>query len=487
MCKFGSTWRRVAGMLVMVMFAAGLAMQAGQSSKRSWVPSSPLKPNIVFILADDLGYGDLGCYGQKKIRTPNLDRMASQGIRFTSFYAGSTVCAPSRCALMTGLHTGHCLIRGNAKVALRPEDVTVAELLHNTGYRTGLIGKWGLGNENTTGVPPKQGFDIFLGYLDQTHAHDYYTSFLWRYDARTGFDEKQLFPENEEGRKVIYSHDLFTTAATNFVRVSKPDQQNSFRPFFLYLAYTIPHANNEETRRSGNGMEVPSDEPYSNEPWPQPEKNKAAMITRLDADVGKLLDTLKSLNIDEDTVVFFSSDNGPHKEGGGDPKFFDSSGPLRGIKRDLYEGGIRVPLIARWPGRIKSRQVNDQAWAFWDVLPTLTEIAGVTPPTNIDGISMLPTLLGRPQTNHHDFLYWEFHERGFQQAARMGPWKALRLEVGGPLELYNLDRDIGEQHNVASEHPDVVAKFETYFKTARTDSEQWPIRPRSEKKGKKKQ
>ncbi len=478
-------WRGLAGGLLALVVAAALQTQA-QTSRSAYVPSSPLKPNVILILADDLGYGDLGCYGQQKIRTPNLDRMASQGMRFTSFYAGSTVCAPSRCALMTGLHTGHCLIRGNAKVPLRPEDLTVAKLLQNAGYRTGLVGKWGLGNENSTGVPQKQGFDVFLGYLDQTHAHDYYPAFLWRYDRRTGFDDKQLLPENDDGKKGIYSHDLFTAAATNFVRINKPEQQNGFRPFFLYLAYTIPHANNEETRRSGNGMQVPSDAPYSSEPWSQPERNKAAMITRLDTDVGKLLDTLKTLNIDEDTVVFFSSDNGPHKEGGGDPKFFDSSGPLRGIKRDLYEGGIRVPLIVRWPGHIKSRQVNDQPWAFWDVLPTLAEIAGAKPPTNIDGISMLPSLLGRPQTNHHDFFYWEFHERGFQQAARMGPWKAVRLELGGPLELYNLEQDIGEQHNVAADHPDIVAKFEAYFKTARSDSEHWPVKPRMEQKGKQK-
>jgi arylsulfatase A-like enzyme len=479
------SWASLPKVLAVACSVVGL--QAGAhaaQNKPAAVPSSPLKPNIVFILVDDLGYGDLGCYGQEKIRTPNLDRMANQGTRFTSFYSGSTVCAPSRCALMTGLHTGHCLVRGNAKVPLRPEDVTVAELLKSAGYRTGLIGKWGLGNDDTTGVPQKQGFDVFLGYLDQTHAHDYYTPFLWRYDARTGFDEKQLFPENDEGKNLIYTHDLFTMAATNFARVSKPDQQNKFRPFFLFLSYTIPHANNEETRRSGNGMQVPSDAPYSNETWSQPEKNKAAMITRLDSDVGKLFDTLKELNIDDDTVVFFSSDNGPHKEGGGDPKFFESSGPLRGIKRDLYEGGIRVPMIVRWPARIKPRQVNDQPWAFWDILPTLAGIAGVTAPREIDGISMLPTLLGRTQTNRHDFFYWEFHERGFQQAARMGPWKALRLELDKPLELYNLQNDIGEQQNVAAGHPDIVARFEEYFKTARTESAHWPVRPKAEKKGK---
>ena len=280
---------------------------------------------------------------------------------------------------MTGLDTGHALIRGNALVPLRPQDLTVAELLQQGGYRTALIGKWGLGNPDTTGVPQKKGFDEFLGYLDQVHAHDYYTDYLWRYDPRTdakpGYDGRVEFPENRDGKKGMYMDDLFTTAALNFVRINKPESLNHYRPFFLYLAYTIPHANNEEGQRTGNGMEVPSDAPYSNEPWPQTEKNKAAMITRLDTYVGQLLDKLKELKIDESTVVFFTSDNGPHKEGGVDPDFFNSGGPLRGIKRDLYEGGIRVPLIVRWPGEIKPGTVNDQPWAFWDFLPTAAEIA----------------------------------------------------------------------------------------------------------------
>jgi len=232
--------------------------------------SAARKPNIIFILADDLGYGDLGCYGQTKIKTPNLDQLAADGMRFTSFYAGSTVCAPSRCALMTGLHTGHALIRGNAKVALRSQDRTVAVILKQAGYRTGLIGKWGLGNEQTTGVPQKQGFEDFIGYLDQTHAHDYYTDYLWRYDpptdAKPGYDGRMDFPENQGGKQGLYMNDLFTTAALNYVHINKPDQFNNYRPFFLYLAYTIPHANNEEGQRTGNGMQVPSDAPYSNQP-----------------------------------------------------------------------------------------------------------------------------------------------------------------------------------------------------------------------------
>ena len=438
--------------------------------------STAAKPNIIFILADDLGYGDLGCYGQTNIQTPNLDKLAAEGIRFTDFYAGSTVCAPSRCSLMTGLHTGHSWIRGNGTQALRPEDLTVAELLKAAGYHTGLIGKWGLGNEHSSGLPQKKGFDEFAGYLDQVHAHDYYTSYLWRHDPRTGFDGQQPLYENLAGKKGLYTHDMFTTAALNFVRINKPDRSNKYQPFFLYLAYTIPHANNEEGQRSGNGMQVPSDAPYSSEPWNQVEKNKAAMITRLDADVGKLMDKLKQLKIDESTIVFFSSDNGPHKEGGVDPSFFRSSGPLRGIKRDLYEGGIRVPLIVRWPGQIKPGLLNQQPWAFWDFLPTAAALAETRAPANLDGISILPSLLGQTQTNRHEFLYWEFHERGFQQAIRMGDWKAVRPQADEPLELYDLKNDLGEKKNVAADHPDVVAKMEQLFKNARTDAPEWPIK-----------
>ena len=266
---------------------------------------------------------------------------------------------------------------------------------------------------------------------------------------------------------------------SSFVGINKPDPFNNYRPFFLYLAYTIPHANNEEGQRTGNGMEVPSDIPYSDQPWPPVEKNKAAMITRLDGYVGQLLDKLKELKIDESTIVFFTSDNGPHKEGGVDPKFFQSSGPLRGIKRDLYEGGIRVPLIVRWPGKIKPGKVNDQAWAFWDFLPTAAEVADAKVPPKLDGMSMLPALLGQAQTNGHEFLYWEFHERGFQQAVRMGDWKAVRPQAGAPLELYNLSTDLGEKQNVAGQNPEVVAKIEEYLKGARTESEHWPIKPAS--------
>jgi len=466
-------WSKILFQAIICLLPAAFTFGAPPSEAQR--PPAARHPSILLILADDLGYGDLGCYGQTRIKTPNIDKLAAEGIRFTDFYAGSTVCAPSRCALMTGLHTGHCWIRGNGKVPLRQEDQTFAKLLQGAGYYTGLVGKWGLGNEHTSGVPQKKGFNEFVGYLDQTHAHDYYTDHLWHSDPKSGFDDWQYFYENQDGKKGLYMPDLFTRGALNFIRTYKPDQFNHYRPFFLYLSTIVPHANDEEGQRSGNGMQVPSDAPYSGEPWPAPEKNKAAMITRLDADVGNLMAKLKELRIDEDTIVIFSSDNGPHKEGGVDPNFFQSAGGLRGIKRDLYEGGIRVPLIVRWPARLKPR-VTEFAGAFWDIMPTMAEIAGAKCPPDIDGISMLPTLLNLPQTNRHEFFYWEFHERGFQQAVRMGDWKAVQPKNGAPLELYNLKTDRGEKHDVAKENPKIVAQIKNYLKTARTESAEWPLK-----------
>jgi arylsulfatase A-like enzyme len=372
---------------------------------------------------------------------------------------------------MTGQHTGHTRIRGNARYPLLPEDLTVAEVLKATpgaGYKTALIGKWGLGEAGTTGVPNRQGFDYFFGYLNQRHAHNYYPTFLWRNEERIKL--RNVVPdEDEEGsgnstNRVDYTHDLMAEEALKFI------ERNSGGPFFLYLAFTIPHANNEAKNK---GMEVPDLGEFEREDWPDQEKAKAAMITRMDRDVGRLMASLKKLGIDDNTLVFFTSDNGPHREGGADPDFFDSNGPLRGIKRDLYEGGIRVPMIARWPKRIKAGAKSDQVWAHWDLLPTLAEIAGVKPPANIDGISMLNALLGRRQRNH-EFLYWEFHERGFAQAVRTGDWKAVRKSPDSPLELYNLKNDLGEQNDVAVKHPEVVKKIEDYLKTARAESELWP-------------
>jgi arylsulfatase A-like enzyme len=430
------------------------------------------QPNVIFILADDLGYGDLGCYGQKKIKTPNLDRMAAQGLRFTQAYAGSTVCAPSRCALMTGKHTGHCRVRGNALVPLEPGDTTVATVLRAAGYATGLIGKWGLGEPGSTGVPNRQGFDYFFGFLNQRHAHNYYPDYLWRNEEKVQIPGNVVV-DNVATKKVTYSHDLFTREALQFI------ERNKAAPFFLYLAYTIPHANNEAGK---NGMEVPSDEPYSKEPWPQAQKNHAAMITRMDRDIGRIFEKLRELDLDEDTIVFFSSDNGPHREGGGDPFFFLSSGPLRGFKRSLHEGGVRVPMIVRWAGRVPAGKTSEHIWAFWDFLPTAAELGGGKAPAAIDGLSVVPTLLGKGGQKQHEFLYWEFHEGGSQQAVRTGDWKAIRSKLGAPLQLYNLRTDLGEQHDVAARHPEVIARIEAYLRTARTDSPQWPLRAGKGKK-----
>ncbi len=457
----GPAW----ALMLLGLFSAWLPARAGAIAPAE-------KPNILFILADDLGYGDLGCYGQKLIQTPRLDRLAAEGLRFTDCYAGSTVCAPSRCVLMTGLHTGHCRVRGNALVPLEPQDLTVAEVLKSAGYATGIIGKWGLGEADSTGIPNRQGFDYWFGYLNQRHAHNYYPAFLWRnleqvrlHNEVPGTRPSQPFGTGVASKRVEYSHDLLIREALEFIG------RHRNRPFFLYLALTIPHANNEAGKE---GMEVPDYGPYGDRHWPAPEKGRAAMITRMDADVGRVLDCLRELGLDEKTIVFFSSDNGPHREGGSDPEFFRSSGPLRGFKRSLHDGGIRVPMLVRWPGKIRPG-TSDLPWGFWDVLPTLAELAGVTPPPGLDGISVVPTLLGRPGQPHHQFMYWEFHEGGSQQAVRMGPWKAIR-PWGGTLRLYDLRTDLGEAHDIAAEHPDIVAKIEAYLATARTESEHWPMR-----------
>lgn len=435
--------------------AAGLAVNAAFGFSNAKTPQR--KPNIIFILTDDLGYGDLGCYGQKILETPYIDHFASEGMRFTECYAGSTVCAPSRCCLMTGMHTGHARIRGNSRLSILPEDVTIAEILKNAGYTTGIIGKWGLSQPESPGIPNKKGFDYWFGYLNQRHAHNYYPSVLWE-------NTNLYFPEVGE-----YSHDLFTKKATNFISANKN------KPFFLYLAYTIPHANNEMGRATGNGMEIPSLGKYEKENWPDSEKGFAAMVKKMDTDIGNLLIHLKRLRIEEDTIVFFTSDNGPHTEGGHNYTFFDSNGPLRGFKRDLYEGGIRVPMIVRWPGYTEPGSVSDQAWAFWDFLPTAAEIASAEIPGGIDGISMLPAIQGKQQRNH-DYLYWEFFEGGFKQAVRMEKWKGVRLKYKGAVELYDLSADIGEENDIAEKHPDIVKKIENIMESGRTDSKDFPIK-----------
>ncbi len=416
------------------------------------------KPNVVFILADDLGYGDLGSFGQKLIKTPHLDRLAAEGMRFTDAYAGATVCAPSRCTLMTGLHNGHAHIRGNrelpgeGQLPMPADTFTVGHLMKQAGYTTGIVGKWGLGFPESHSTPTKMGFDYFYGYNCQRQAHEYYPPHLWRNDEKVMLDGK------------FYSHDLMADEALGFVK------KNAARPFFLYVAFTIPHAK----------IQVPDIAPYANESWPENLKKLAAMYTRMDRDVGRMMALLKELKIDDNTLVIFASDNGAaHRN----PEF-RHSGPLRGFKRDMYEGGLRSPSIARWPGKIRAGVVSDQIWTLADFFPTMMELTGAKPPARVklDGVSVLAAMTQGKRVEHPP-LYFEFHERGFTQAARMGDWKAVRLGTKLPIELYNLKTDLGEKNNVAAAHPEVVQRFEEFLRTARTESELWPITENVQKKG----
>jgi arylsulfatase A-like enzyme len=448
----------------------------------STAPNIPAtnKPNIIFILADDLGYGDLGCYGQKQIQTPSLDHMAAEGLRFTDAYAGATVCAPSRCVLMTGLHIGHARIRGLRPpylpgAAMEASDISVAKLLKEAGYATGVIGKWGLGEPKTNvdGLPSRQGFDFFYGFLTHGHAHNHYPDYLWRNQTQEKLpnvvSKNPVFKGNVSEKKVQYAHDLLADESLTFVREHKDV------PFFLYLCFTIPHANNEA---GADGMEVPDFGDYANKDWPKPEKGKAAMISRMDADVGRLLELLKELQIDDNTLVVFSSDNGPPSdEGGRQPEFNDSNGPLRGYKGQMYEGGIRVPFIARWPNRIHAGTTSSSPITFADIMPTLANLGGGRPPTEIDGFDFSPTLFGKIQPELASrFLYSEFGKFGvYSQSARWNQWKAVRDPNTKNLELFDLAKDMGESHNVAAEHPDIVAKFNEYFASARSDSSDWPM------------
>ncbi len=428
----------------------------------SSVSASEKKPNIIFIMADDLGYADLGCYGQKVIKTPHIDALASEGLRFTDCYAGSTVCAPSRSVLLTGLHTGHTRVRGNfgiggvtglggkdGRISLKKEDVTIAEVLKQVGYTTGMTGKWGLGEPNTSGEPNSQGFDEWFGYLNQRRAHTYYPTFIWRNRERVDLKG------NAGGKQTEYTHDMFAAFALEFIR------ENKHKPFFLYLPYCVPHSH----------YEIPNTDPYTDKPWTKNEKIHAAMVTRLDQNIGQMMSLLKELKLDDHTIVFFCSDNGAAKRWDGR---FDSSGLLRGHKRDMYEGGIRTPMIVRWPGHVEAGSENDLPWYFADVLPTLADIAGTKAPADIDGISVLPTILGKKQDLGDRFLYWEFFEGGFQQAVRWGKWKAVKLKPEATLELYDLSNDIGETNNVATKHPKVIATIERYLETARTESKEFP-------------
>ncbi|MEN6456824.1 MAG: arylsulfatase [Prolixibacteraceae bacterium] len=449
------------------------------------------KPNIVYILADDLGYGDLSCYGQKRFHTPNLDRMAREGIRFTQHYSGTAVCAPSRSSLMTGLTTGHTPIRGNkewnpeGQWPIPAETYTVAEMLKEAGYVTGAFGKWGLGFVDTEGAPDKQGFDEFFGYNCQRLAHNYYPSHLWD-------NQKKVVLEGNSGDQFgEYAPGLIHRRVLQFIEKSK----ESGKPFFLFYPNIIPHAElllPEEQMEPFHGKLLPEKEFKGAEPGgknfrqgaygTQPEAHAAfaAMVSLLDRQVGEVLDKLKALGLDKNTIVIFSSDNGPHLEGGADPDYFDSNGPLKGYKRDLYEGGIREPMIVRWPGKIQAGMISDHVSAFWDVMPTLAELAGIEAPKHTDGISFLPALFGRKNQKKHDYLYWEFHEQGGRQALRKDNWKLVRYHAQDPAkattELYDLHADIGEENDVATQHPEVVADLLKLMGQARTPSDVFPFK-----------
>ncbi len=470
-------------MKIKVHYIAGLHLLiTGAAYSQSISPEKAIKPNIIYILVDDMGYGDLGCYGQKEIKTPALDKMAAEGMRFTRHYSGSPVCAPSRCVLLTGLHTGNAKIRGNQPtVALDHTDTTIATVLKSAGYKTGLIGKWGMGDEGTTGTPDKQGFEYFYGYLNQVRAHNYYPDYLHRNDVRVPIANQVVTANvgyaNGAGTastdKKIYSHNLFANEALEFV------ERNSKSPFFLYLALTIPHANNEyNLANAEHGMEVPDYGIYAAKDWPNAQKGLAAMISTLDKDISRLRAKLSELGIEKNTIIIFSSDNGPHSEGNNDPKFFNSSGGLRGTKRDLYEGGIRVPMIACWPGTIKAGQVSNHISAFWDVLPTFSQLAGVAVPSKTDGISFLPALLGKRQ-KQHDNLYWEFNEQGGKQAVLKGNWKLVKLNLYTPasatIQLFNLTDDPFEQNDIAAKYPRKLAEMKAILISEHTENANYPI------------
>lgn len=456
------------------------------------------KPNLIFILADDLGYGDLGCFGSTKIKTPNLDQMAAEGMKLTDFYAGSTVCAPSRCVLMTGLHAGHAWVRGNAnnapKQTLQRGEITVAGELKKAGYSTALIGKWGLGELDSEGHPMKHGFDYFYGYLNQRHAHNFYPEFLIE-----GYEKVPLrnvsapewlklkaekgYPDDGAGwaapdKRLDYTHDLFAEKALTWIDEHKDE------PFFLYLPFTIPHANNEAGRGLGDGQEVPDYGIYADKDWPNPDKGQAAMVTRMDADIGRIFAKLKEHGIDQNTLVMFTSDNGHHKEGGNDPEFFDANGPLKGMKRAMYEGGIRVPTLARWPGKIAPGSSSDLPAYFGDLLATACDMAGIGTPEGRDSISILPTLTGDGEQKLHDYLYWEFYEQGSKQAIRFGDWKAIRKPMlTGEIELYNLAKDLGEENNLASQYPEKVQQAAKLMEEAHRPDPNWVVpKPKAPKK-----
>ena len=442
---------------------AGLAV-AGRSTAEN-IQMRTSRPNIIFILADDLAMGDVGCFGQKKIKTPNLDRMAAEGMKFTQLYAGTSVCAPSRASLMTGLHMGHCPVRANREIRggegqmPLPADVpTVAQMLKSAGYSTACTGKWGLGMFDTTGSPLKKGFDHFFGYNCQRHAHSYFPSYLYSDDKRIELDGK------------TYAQNLIADDTLKWVR------DHADGPFFLYCAFTLPHGR----------YEIDDLGEYASNDWDNQLKTYAAMVTRLDTDVGRLLGLLKELKLDETTIVIFSAgDNGssfsPESRIG---KFFEQATEkqFRGYKRMMYEGGLRQGGLVRWPGKVPAGKVCDEPWAFWDLFPTCAELAGTKVPdkAQVDGLSIVPALMGGEMPKRPSF-YWELHEPHFMQAARFGDWKAVRPSPGAPVEIYNLKADPGEKNDLASSKPDILAKAEEILKKARVDSPDWPVKVPEEK------
>lgn len=451
------------------------------------------QPNIVFILADDLGYGDLGCYGQKTLTTPNLDRMAAEGMRFTRHYAGSTVCAPSRCVLMTGLHTGHCRVRGNDPWVVPDSDLTVPSLLKKGGYHTACIGKFGLGKPLPLNDPAGKGFDLFFGYVGTSHAHNFYTTAVIKNGALVNLPNK-IIPGTAKNAADYKDSDLVGTgvAAADGRKVWVPqlladevqkylgERAKAKKPFFLYYALNLPHTNNEAGKDSplGHGMECPDYGEYAKRDWPDAEKGFAQCMRFVDDEAGRVMARLKELGLAENTLVLFSSDNGPHQEGGHKSDFFNSNGDFKGIKRDMTDGGIRVPLIAWWPGKVKAGQVSEHVSGFQDLLPTAAELAGLKVTAETDGLSYAPTLLGQEGQAAHKHLYWDFNEQGGKRAVLQWPWKLIHLNTGAisknpaaagkapakprPLEklLYNLDQDPGEENNLAAAQPEKVAELE---------------------------
>ncbi|MCL3850555.1 MULTISPECIES: arylsulfatase [Parabacteroides] len=459
-------------MKTQLVLCVGGSLLAGMSACKKEAPAKEVPMNVIYILADDLGYGDIGCYGQLKIKTPNIDRMAQEGMLFTQHYAGCTVSAPSRCSLMTGLHTGHSQIRGNLEIKpegqqpMTADTYTLGKLMKSAGYTTGIFGKWGLGYPGSSSVPSNMGFDEFFGYNCQRQAHSYYPDHLWHNN-----DTVFLHENDHEGRQV-YSQDLIHEQALKFIR------DNKDKPFYAMLTYTLPHAelnlpHDSIYRMYENAFEeVPYDGKMGYHPSEKPYASFAAMVSRLDKYVGDVMAELKELGLDKNTIVIFTSDNGPHREGGANPDYFLSYGPLKGVKRDVYEGGIRVPMVAWCPDKIKAGVKNDHISAFWDVMPTLAELTGVTLPETGDGISFLPTLFSKDGQKQHEYLYWEFHELNGREALRSGNWKLIRQPIVGEtiLELYDLSSDIHEDNNLAQQNPEKVKELEVLMDGARTES-----------------